>query len=114
MIYELLINGKELISLEEDFYTIGRSKLCSIIIPEKTLSRFHCVLAKVKDKCQITDGCLKTGKPSVNGTVINGKKLNSKHGYELRNGDEISLSVTIKIKFFCKEVDVIDVDSTLL
>lgn len=115
--YELLINGKELYTLTEKLYTVGRSPLCDIHLKgDRSLSRKHCEISRGGNgRYHVCDGDSLLKKTSVNGTKINGIQLNPDYAQELADGDEIELSPLIKIKFFARNRETpIDADSTLL
>ncbi|MEB3295171.1 MAG: tetratricopeptide repeat protein [Synechococcales bacterium] len=82
--------GRRDIPLEEVCYTLGRDPRNTICLRSQFASRFHAVLrVSVRPEggkvYTITDGNL-DGKPSTNGLMINGQRMNSK---ELQNGDSI-------------------------
>lgn len=98
--------GTRKIALRELKYTIGRDISNNISINSKYVSRQHAVLLRIPGNItgthlyRIIDGDL-SGKPSVNGVVING---NSKVGsYELSHGDIISLAPDAQITYLIGE-----------
>ena len=94
---------------------IGRQQDCTIIVPEKTVSRYHCLLEVTPPKVLLQDF------GSLNGTFLNGEKIgqrnpdqdwedvrNEQHdAFELKDGDVLGLgrhceiSVTIESKETC-------------
>lgn len=110
----LIVSEERLIKLIEKIYTIGRSIDCDICIRVPSLSRFHASISRDDENNHILcDGDLTTGKPSLNGTRLNGTVLEYKHGRILENGDEITLSPLVSLRFFNIEIEEKD-DSTLL
>jgi pSer/pThr/pTyr-binding forkhead associated (FHA) protein len=82
--------GRREITLESSVYSIGRDPKCDIRLASQFVSRHHATLVQLpKDDAtyyyRIVDGNLK-GKPSANGMLINGRKLQA---HDLKNEDEI-------------------------
>jgi pSer/pThr/pTyr-binding forkhead associated (FHA) protein len=82
--------GRREIALDGSVYSIGRDPKCDIRLSSQFVSRHHATLVQLpKDDesyyYRIVDGNLK-GKPSANGMLINGRKLQA---HDLRNEDEI-------------------------
>lgn len=61
--------------------SVGRSKVCDIVLGYNTVSRFHAVLSKHKNGWRVTDTRSKTG------TYINAEKIDKPRALE--NGDTI-------------------------
>jgi len=82
--------GRREITLDGSVYSIGRDPKCDIRLSSQFVSRHHATLVQLpKDDnsyyYRIVDGNLK-GKPSANGMLINGRKLQA---HDLKNEDEI-------------------------
>ncbi|MEM9002729.1 MAG: FHA domain-containing protein [Cyanobacteria bacterium P01_F01_bin.86] len=82
--------GRREIILDGSVYSIGRDPKCDIRLSSQFVSRHHATLVQLpKDDntfyYRIVDGNLK-GKPSANGMLINGRKLQA---HDLSNEDEI-------------------------
>ncbi|HZG40280.1 MAG TPA: FHA domain-containing protein [Nodosilinea sp.] len=82
--------GRREIVLDGSVYSIGRDPKCDIRLSSQFVSRHHATLVQLpKDDdtfyYRIVDGNLK-GKPSANGMLINGRKLQA---HDLKNEDEI-------------------------
>lgn len=89
--------GRRSVPLLTESYLIGRDRSCDIHLSSQFVSRHHAVLnRKIQSDgtmlYQIVDGD-KKGRPSVNGLLINGKKIsmhNLKHGDEVIFGPQVS------------------------
>lgn len=70
-IYNLEKEYKPIIfkNLENEFFTLGRSDKCYVVIHDKMLSRIHCLISWVDGNWVIRDGNEK-GEQSTNGTWI--------------------------------------------
>ncbi|HEY9141257.1 MAG TPA: sigma 54-interacting transcriptional regulator [Bryobacteraceae bacterium] len=79
---------------EAETFSIGRSVNNTLCIPDPSVSRNHCVLARRASEIVITDS------GSVNRTYINGMPLVE---HTLRNGDEIQLGESLFL--FVTEVE---------
>jgi pSer/pThr/pTyr-binding forkhead associated (FHA) protein len=82
--------GRREIMLDGSVYSIGRDPKCDIRLSSQFVSRHHATLVQLpRDDntfyYRIVDGNLK-GKPSANGMLINGRKLQA---HDLKNEDEI-------------------------
>jgi|GEM_PF-960083 len=82
--------GRQKVLLDRPNYVIGRDASCDIRLPSKFVSRRHARLVRLyrndgSEYYQILDGA-PDGKPSVNGLLINSRKLSS---CDLQSGDEI-------------------------
>lgn len=92
-----LNNTKQLISLEDATYTIGRHKANAIVLDNQTVSRNHAFLLRICDaqthqqSFRIIDGDL-NGKRSHNGLWINGKRC---FIHDLNDHDVISFGENI-------------------
>jgi pSer/pThr/pTyr-binding forkhead associated (FHA) protein len=70
-------------SVTDEKITIGRSSTCSIPIPDRFLSRLHAEIVRIDGEWFVSDS------GSVNGTYLNGDKLNDRA--PLRPGDRITI-----------------------
>lgn len=83
--------GRREFSLDGSLYSIGRDPKCDIRLASQFVSRHHATIVQLPqddDKTffyRIVDGNLK-GKPSANGMLINGRKVQA---HDLKNEDEI-------------------------
>ncbi|NEP20243.1 MAG: FHA domain-containing protein [Leptolyngbya sp. SIO4C1] len=82
--------GRREIILDGSVYSIGRDPKCDIRLSSQFVSRHHATLVQLPRDDEsfyyrIVDGNLK-GKPSANGMLINGRKLQA---HDLSNEDEI-------------------------
>lgn len=88
---------KQLISLEEATYTIGRHKANAIVLDDQTVSRNHAFLLRICDvstkqhSFRIIDGDL-NGKRSQNGLWVNGKRC---FIHDLQDHDVISFGENV-------------------
>lgn len=73
----------EVITLRERETSIGRNKICDVILPYDTISRLHCVIAYRNKGFVIFDTFSKSG-VKVNNKKIDGKAL-------IRNGDMLNI-----------------------
>lgn len=107
--------GETYIFDQIDSLVIGRKDDCSIVLPEKTVSRYHCVINVNPPSVLVYDF------GSLNGTFLNGKIIGQREAgtspeqareqkaseFKLSNGDELglgsdcSLSLSIVQPFFC-------------
>ncbi len=85
---------------------VGRQEDCAIVLPEKTVSRYHCVLEITPPEVKLQDF------GSLNGTFLNSEKIGQrdreqsweeakeeKHDeFILHNGDELGLGSKCKLK----------------
>lgn len=77
---------------------IGRGSHCDIVIPERRISREHVRIWRETGTCYVED------LGSKNGTHINGQRLDEM--MELREGDEIQVALSVKLKFVGAEATV--------
>ena len=83
------------ISLNTNYFSIGRHPQCSLVLDSKVVSRHHATIVWVKDKNSrrnegyywLVDGDGR-GRRSRNGVYVNGKKISS---HRLVCGDVISI-----------------------
>jgi hypothetical protein len=77
--------------------TIGRASNCDIVIAVNGVSKFHIYLAKsLAEPMQFLAGDVS----SKNGTLINGKTIDKNIRCPLNNGDRISLSTVVVLRYF--------------
>jgi pSer/pThr/pTyr-binding forkhead associated (FHA) protein len=93
-------------TLEGSVYTIGRDLKCDICLASLFVSRRHATLVKLPKEngsyyYRIQDGSLK-GKPSVNGLLVNGHKLQC---HNLQNKDVVVFGPSVRIFYFVLEED---------
>lgn len=92
---------KQLISLEDATYTIGRHKANAIVLDDQTVSRNHAFLLRIGDvntkqhTFRIIDGDL-NGKRSQNGLWVNGKRC---FIHDLQDHDVISFGEHIQATY---------------
>ncbi len=100
----LVINGgkgRQAIALDAAAYSIGRDLSNAIVLDFETVSRQHAILLRVpvpgtnRYRYQLVDGNA-DGKPSTNGTFINGQRCVSE---PLRHGDTILFGRKIKAAY---------------
>lgn len=93
--------GQREIALDSSVYSIGRDAKCDIRLSSQFVSRHHATLVQLPRDDEsyyyrIVDGNLK-GKPSANGMLINGRKLQA---HDLKNGDEIVFGPQAKAIYY--------------
>lgn len=92
--------GQGAIPLRPLPFVIGRAADCNLRLPHsaqlvKTTSRWHCYLSREGARCAVIDGSLRevpelgARKPSVSGTLVNGKAVQGSK--ELRPGDQVAI-----------------------
>ncbi|MDO5456699.1 MAG: FHA domain-containing protein, partial [Eubacteriales bacterium] len=98
--------GQKFEYTEADRIFIGRQDDCGIVLPEKTVSRYHCVLTINPPTVRLQDF------GSLNGTFINGKKIGQRdrdkspeeakyekyQEFDLHDGDLIRLGKRCELK----------------
>ena len=98
--------GHREIRLQEDTYSMGRSKHCSILLQSQFVSRHHATLIKRESEdnnyYRIIDGDSE-GKTSVNGLLINGKKVRF---HDLKNGDKVVFGPQVEAVYEYREYDI--------
>ncbi len=82
--------GRQEVILDEAVYSVGRSPECDLRLRSQFVSRHHATLLRClrvdgSSYYRIIDGN-NQGKTSVNGLLINGKKLSE---HDLQHGDEV-------------------------
>ena len=84
--------GKLLVSLEQDSYTIGKKRgEADLVLEEPSVSRLHARIVKE------TDGYYLEDMNSTNGTLKNGLRLQPYEKRKLEEGDEITFGKRILI-----------------
>lgn len=98
--------GHREIRLQDDNYSLGRGKHCSILLQSQFVSRHHATLVKRQQEdssyYRIIDGD-SAGKTSVNGLLINGKKVRF---HDLKNGDKVIFGPQVEAVYEYREYDV--------
>lgn len=98
--------GKEFIYDSKEQLFIGRQEDCSIVLPDKTVSRYHCMLEITPPDVTVRDF------GSLNGTFLNGEKIGQRERsisaedaqkeyheeFELHDGDTLGLSRNCEIR----------------
>ena len=82
--------GKRIL-IDHPELVIGRSDECSLVIPERQVSREHARIRQDGDRYVIED------MGSKNGTFINGQELKGSH--LLQDGDEVQIALCCKLAF---------------
>lgn len=105
-----LIYGTQEIRLSTNIFTIGRGRICNLQIQSQFISEIQCyLLRRYKEGMeyfQLIDGNL-DGKPSRNGTYLNGRRL-TLTPIGLKNEDKISFAntqITYRIPIKCVTTD---------
>ncbi|MBD2102003.1 EAL domain-containing protein [Leptolyngbya sp. FACHB-261] len=94
--------GKQIISLEESTYSIGRDPSNSIVLHSKEVSRQHATLLRLTNpktthySFRIIDSNLQ-GKRSTNGLFVNGQRCFS---HSLKHGDVVVFGGAIRAKYY--------------
>ena len=91
--------GKKEILLKKSRYSIGRSQQCDIIIDSPFVSRHHATIIRQFNQegytyYEIFDGDGR--KPSANGILINGKKVNHQ---DLKNRDKVVFGPQVFLQY---------------
>ena len=97
--------GYREIRLLDRTYSLGRGKQCDIVLQSQFVSRHHATLIKREEEnnyYRIVDGDT-DGKTSVNGLLINGKKVRF---HDLRNGDKVIFGPQVEATYEYREYDV--------
>lgn len=74
--------------------TLGRTSENDIAIPEYSVSRKHCIIARVGTEYRLTDMA------STNGTTVDGVRLAPQKPMPLRGGETISLGRLMLVFYF--------------
>ena len=89
-------NGDLFKEIDEDKFTIGRSKKADVIISEDSISREHILVSKVKDDIFVTD------METANGTTVEDTNIPSGSPYHYEDSKKIKLGnsdTVIRISF---------------
>ncbi len=98
--------GKTFTTEENTHVLIGRQDDCNMVMPEKTVSRYHCMVEIEPPKVRLSDF------GSLNGTYLNGEKIGQRDRdksweqardeehkkYEIKNGDRLGLGKQCEIE----------------
>jgi pSer/pThr/pTyr-binding forkhead associated (FHA) protein len=100
--------GRREFILDGPVYSIGRDPKCDIRLISQFVSRRHATLVQLANEDQsyyyrIVDGNLK-GKPSANGLLINGRKLQA---HDLTDGDEVVFGPKVSATYHLLKRDAI-------
>ncbi|MGG6268575.1 FHA domain-containing protein [Leptolyngbya sp. AN03gr2] len=100
--------GRREFVLDAPVYSIGRDPKCDIRLVSQFVSRRHATLLQLPNEdgthyYRIVDGNLK-GKPSANGLLINGRKLQH---CDLRNQDEIVFGPQVRAIYYLLKRDAV-------
>src|SRR4028118_1793630 len=100
--------GRKEFPLEEPVYSIGRDPKCDIRLFSQFVSRRHATLVRRHREdgspyYRIVDGNLK-GKPSSNGLMINGRKLQA---HDLEDEDEVVFGPQVSAKYYLLKRDAV-------
>ncbi len=98
--------GHREIQLKNDTYSVGRGAQCDIVLQSQFVSRHHATLIKreedEKNYYRIVDGNSQ-GKTSVNGLLINGKKVRF---HDLSHGDKVIFGPQVEAVYEYREYDI--------
>lgn len=98
--------GRREYTLDSPVYSIGRDAKCDIRLVSQFVSRRHATLVQLPNEdgsyyYRIVDGNLK-GRPSSNGLLINGKKLQA---HDLENEDKIVFGPQVHAVYYLLKRD---------
>lgn len=98
--------GRREVTLDGSSYSIGRDAKCTIRILSQFVSRYHANIfrrtnAEGIQYYQLVDGDA-NGKPSVNGLMINGHKMDSR---DLEDEDEVVFGPQVRVIYFLQKGD---------
>lgn len=98
--------GRREYILDGSIYSIGRDAKCDIRLISQFVSRRHATLVQLPNEdgtyyYRIVDGNLK-GKPSANGLLINGRKLQA---HDLQNEDEVVFGPQVRAIYYSLKRD---------
>lgn len=93
--------GRREFVLDAPVYSLGRDPKCDIRLVSQFVSRRHATLLQLPNEdgtyyYRIVDGNLK-GTPSVNGFLINGRKLQT---HDLKNQDEVVFGPRVRAIYY--------------
>lgn len=78
-------------TVDEDPFIVGRGSDCSIVLPERQVSRHHIKITRENGQYVLHD------LESKNGTHLNGVQVNGRA--PLQDGDEIQIALCVKLLF---------------
>ena len=97
--------GHREIQLKNETYSLGRGVQCNIVLQSQFVSRHHATLIRRQGEersCyRIIDGNSE-GKTSVNGLLINGKKVRF---HDLREGDKVIFGPQVEATYEYRQYD---------
>ena len=107
--------GRKYEYVEADRMFVGRQEDCGIVLPENTVSRYHCLLDINPPLIKLQDF------GSLNGTFLNGRKIGQREReqsreeaggeaheeYELHDGDVIRLGKRCELKCTIEKADIL-------
>ena len=98
--------GHREVRLQNPTYSVGRGRQCDIVLQSQFVSRHHATLIERKEEdssCyRIVDGDSE-GKTSVNGLLINGKKVRF---HDLKHGDKVVFGPQVEAIYEYREYDI--------
>ena len=98
--------GHREVRLQNSTYSVGRGRQCDIVLQSQFVSRHHATLIERKEEdssCyRIVDGDSE-GKTSVNGLLINGKKVRF---HDLKHGDKVVFGPQVEAIYEYREYDI--------
>ena len=98
--------GHREIKLQNETYSLGRGVQCDIVLQSQFVSRHHATLIRRQEQdgnyYRIIDGDSE-GKTSVNGLLVNGKKVRF---HDLKPGDKVILGPQVEAIYEYREYDV--------
>ena len=100
--------GRREYTLDSPVYSIGRDPKCDIRLISQFVSRRHATLVQLPNEdgsyyYRIVDGNLK-GKPSANGLLINGRKLQA---HDLQDQDKVIFGPQVQAIYYLLKRDAI-------
>lgn len=97
--------GHREVLLQNETYSLGRGLHCSIVLQSQFVSRHHATLVRRHEEesnyYRIIDGNSE-GKTSVNGLMVNGKKVRF---HDLRRGDKVVFGPQVEAIYEYREYD---------
>ncbi|MEN9519189.1 MAG: hypothetical protein RLZZ381_1777 [Cyanobacteriota bacterium] len=98
--------GHREVRLQDQIYSMGRSAQCNILLQSQFVSRHHATLVRRQEEdhyyYRIIDGDSE-GKNSVNGLLINGKKVRF---HDLKPGDRVVFGPQVEAVYEYREYDI--------
>ncbi len=81
-------SGEQLRQLNEDLLTIGRGSSNMVALLDQAASSKHAQIVRAGDRWRLEE------RGSLNGTFVNGVRLEPTHPHDLRDGDQIQIGAT--------------------